>query len=283
MNPMDHAAAHERIEDLLLEPARLEALASSGDPEDVALRAHLEACPACRSDLEALRSTQRRIAGSLPKSLAEARAAVEPLDVPPSLRTSVAAAIRADVSATQPAAPTPAPAPATSPDAARRREPIARTWLALAASLVVLIGATVMTVDQANRRAAAEVETAALVELAAVMDEILTTDHKIVTLRHPNGAAAGSISWSRHDWVVLTKALAPPAAGQTYRCWLENGERSVPVGVMEFAGGTAYWVATLDDWQTWEIEDTTRFVVSLEAGEPPARTGEIVLAADLGT
>jgi hypothetical protein len=281
VSAMDHAAAHERIEDLLLEPARLAGLGTSSDSEDLALREHLDACPACRADLEAWRSVQRRIAGALPPSLGEARAAVEPVDVPPSLRTAVAAAIRADAAAASSQGATAAAAPATRQP--RRREPVARTWLALAASLVVLVGATVMTVDQAGRRAAAEAEAAALATLAAAMDEVLAAQHKIVTLRHPDGAAAGSISWSRHDWVVLTKALPAPAAGQTYLCWLEDGGRSVPVGEMEFAGGTAYWVATLDDWQTWEIEDTTRFVVSLEHGNPPSRTGEVVLSAELGS
>lgn len=282
MNRMDHAAAHERIEDLLLEPARLEATGSSNDPDDVALREHVEGCPACRSDLEALRAVQRRIADAVPRSAAEARAAVESIDVPTSLRTTVAAAIRADVAAARPGPERGVPR-AGATVGTRRREPIARTWLALAASLAVLIGATAMTFDQATRRAAAEADAAALATLAAAMDEILATDHRIVELRHPEGAVAGSISWSRHDWVVLTKALAAPAAGGSYRCWLEDGQKSVPVGEMEFAGGTAYWVATLDDWQTWEIGPTTQFVVSLETGDSPSRTGDIILSADLGT
>ena len=49
------------------------------------------------------------------------------------------------------------------------------------------------------------------------------------------------------------------------------------------AGGTAYWVATLDDWQTWEIGPTTEFVVSLEADGAATRSGPIVLSADLGS
>ena len=78
-------------------------------------------------------------------------------------------------------------------------------------------------------------------------------------------------------------SIAEPPSGQTYRCWLEDGDRSVAIGDMEFAGGTAYWVAAVDVWQTWEIGPATQFVVSLESGEPPARTGQIVLSADLNS
>ena len=37
---------------------------------------------------------------------------------------------------------------------------------------------------------------------------------------------------------------------------------------MDFAGQTAYWVASVDEWATWEIGPTTRFVVTLGAGRP---------------
>src|SRR5687767_15108645 len=93
MSAMDHAAAHERIEDLLLEPARLEALEASTAPEDMALRQHLDGCPACRSDLESWRQVQRHVADALPAST-EAVRDIEPIEVPPSLRTRVLAAVQ---------------------------------------------------------------------------------------------------------------------------------------------------------------------------------------------
>jgi hypothetical protein len=269
---MDHAAAHERIEDLLLEPARLAGLDASTEPDDLALREHVAGCPTCRADLDGWRALEHRLAEALPGSLGEATAAVEPIELPPSLRSRVAAAIA-------PAAAERSSVPIEGRPRSRRS--IGQSWLALAASLAVLVGAGLITVDQANRRAAAQAEAEALATLVAVVDGVLATEHRIVELRRPDGAAAGSISWSRHDWVVLTSALTRPAAGQQYRCWLEDGSRSVPVGVMDFTGGTAYWVATLDDWQTWEIGPTTQFVVSLEPADAQARTGPIVLSADL--
>jgi len=269
MSPMDHAAAHERIEDLLLEPARLAALDASSAPEDIALRAHLDGCPPCRSDLESWRRVQRSVADALPAS-AEAVLDIEPIEVPPSLRTRVLAAVQFGEG--------PLAAIAMDRPARAGRRAL---WLGLAASLVLLVGSAGLMLDQAARRVSADAEAHALATLVAAVDGVLATDHRIVELRRPDGTSVGSVSWSRRDWVVLTKALTPPPAGQRYTCWLEDGEKSVSVGVMEFAGGTAYWVETLEDWATWEIGPNTEFVVSLEAVDAPSRAGPIVLSADL--
>src|SRR5262249_48241047 len=99
MNPMDHAAAHDRIEDLLLEPARLADLSTSPDPADVGLREHIAGCPACRADLESWRDLQQSIADALPTGAspsgeAAARASVLPVEPPPSLRAATLQAIR---------------------------------------------------------------------------------------------------------------------------------------------------------------------------------------------
>lgn len=269
MSPMDHAAAHERIEDLILEPSRLVALDASSVPEDVALREHLDGCPACRADLDGWRLVQLRIAEALPAA-AEAARDVEPIEVPPSLRTRVLAAVQSGDRRLEP----------IPMHRAARARPTA-LWLGLAASLVLLVGSAVITLDQATRRASAESEAQALAGVVVAMDRVLAAPHKIVELHRTDGTAAGSVSWSRRDWVVLTTALQEPPADQRYKCWLEDGEQSVSVGLMEFAGGTAYWAETLDDWATWEIGPSTQFVVSLEAADAPARTGPIVLSADL--
>jgi len=52
---------------------------------------------------------------------------------------------------------------------------------------------------------------------------------------------------------------------------------------MDFTDGTAYWVATVDAWKTWEIGPTTQFVVSVESGNPASRTGDVILSANLGS
>jgi hypothetical protein len=268
--PMDHAAAHERIEDLLLEPSRLVALPSSTAPEDVALRDHLAGCPSCAADLEAWRRVQLAIDRALPGDAAAAAAAVEPVELPPSLRDRVLDDIR---TGDEPAAPV-SIARARS---ARRRQ---LGWLVgLAAGIGILLGTGVFTAQQLAERAAAEAQARELAAALQIVDRMLAVDHRVVQLRTTSGAPAGTISWSRHDWVVLTTALEEPPAGQEYLCWLESDGRSVPVGHMELAGDTAYWVATLDEWQTWEIGPTTQFVVTLEPAGARTRSGPAILEA----
>ncbi len=271
MTAMDHAAAHERIEDLLLEPTRLRALDGSPAPEDVALREHVAGCPACRADLEAWERLQRQLTDALPRSAIEATTAVEPTELPPSLRARVVSAVRSTDRALGPIVMA----------RARSRRAVA-TWVGLAASIVLLSGATVITADQVARRAAAEAEAQELSGAIATVERILATpNHRAVELTTIAGAPAGSITWSRHDWVVLTSALPEPAGGQRYRCWLEDGGESVAVGYMEFAGTTAYWAETLEDWATWEIGPDTQFVVTLEEAGSQTRAGPAILTADL--
>ncbi len=276
MSAMDHAAAHERIEDLLLEPARLAALRTSTTPEDVALREHLDGCPVCRADLDTWARLQTALGEALPGSAAEAATAVEPLELPASLRARVISAVR---SAEAPIAP-------VAMAGARRLGWVAQPrvgWLGLAAALVVLVVGAGVLVDQAGKLANAQADVAGLTEAMAAVDRILAAPHKVVELQRSDGSTAGSISWSRHDWVVLTSALSNPPAGQLYKCWLERDGRSVPVGVMEFTGGSAYWVASVDEFATWEMGPGARFVVTLEAAAAQQRTGPAVLEAALGS
>jgi Anti-sigma-K factor rskA len=280
MTAMDHGAAHERIEELLLEPARLAGLDSSRAPEDLALREHLAGCPTCRADLEGWARLQAALSDALPGAAAEAGAALEPMEPPASLRARVLSAVRAE-------APTEAASLARVPMAETRRrawfvQPGA-AWLGLAAALVVMVVGAGVLLNQAARLAAEQARVENLGEAVAAVDRILAEPgHRIVALKTQAGADAGSISWSRHDWVVLTSALGEPTADQRYTCWLENGSKSFRVGVMEFAGQTAYWVATVDNWKTWEIDASTRFVVSLEPVGAQTRTGGVVLQAALG-
>jgi hypothetical protein len=285
MSRMDHAAAHERIADLLLEPARLESLDRSMDPDDVDLRDHLASCHDCREDLATWRRLGRAVDRALPADAGAAMEAVEPIDAPPSLRARVIGAVH---EAAQEGAARDggigAPVPlATRREVAARRARRVAPWLGLAASVAVILGASWITLDQARLRTDAQQAAATLADVVATMDRVLAEEHAVVALRAEDGSSVGSISWSRHDWVVLTSGLAAPPPGQQYRCWLESGDRSVAIGEMEFVGATAYWVAAVDDWQTWEIGPETRFVVSLERGEPASRTGDVVLSAHLGS
>jgi hypothetical protein len=281
MSAMDHGTAHERIEDLLLEPARLSALRRSEAPEDAALREHLDGCPACRADLDGWARLQAALTDALPAAPEAAVAVVEPVELPASLRARVISAVR---SPDMPVAPVAMAGSGLRRSLAGWPAPRGSAWLGLAAAVVVLVVGAGLLVDQAGKLEAAQAETRSMEQVVAAVDRILAEPkHKVVQLLRPDGTAAGSISWSRHDWVVLTTGLTEPSSGQRYKCWLDDGTRSVPVGVMDFADGTAYWVATLDEWQTWEIGPSTRFVVSLEAADAQVRNGPPVLSAVLGS
>jgi hypothetical protein len=275
MRPMDHAAAHERIEDLLLDPRRLADLEASTAPDDVALREHVAGCAACRADLEGWRALEAAIASSLPRSTDEALAVTEPTELPPSLRATVLAGARSEQKASSSIALA-VPRRSGGPS---RLAPL----LAMAAALILVVGSAWVVVDQANRRAAAEAENAALTSVLAAVDRVLASPgHVVVQLHQPDGTNAGSISWSRHDWVVITNALARPAAGSTYLCWLVEGDAAQRIGTMQFAGTTAFWVASVDKWATWEIKPTTKFIVTLhpDCGQQPQ--GPTLLEAALG-
>jgi hypothetical protein len=274
---MDHAAAHERIEDLLLDPRRLADLERSTAPEDVALREHVAGCAACRADLDAWRGLGAAITGSLPRSTGEAMAATEPTELPPSMRAAVLARARSEPRAaagsTQPIA--------IDPHRARRSR--LGPLLALAASLIVIVGSVGVVLDQTAQRHAAEAEAAGLTTALGAVNRVLAAPgHVVVQLQDPSGTNAGSISWSRHDWVVITNALARPASGQSYLCWLEENGRSTLVGSMQFAGDTAFWVASVDKWATWEITPATRFVVTLQPTGSTQLDGQTLLEASLG-
>ena len=281
MSTMDHAAAHERIEDLLLDPRRLADLDASSAPDDVALREHVAGCAACRADLDAWRTVERAIAASLPRSADEAASATEPTELPPSLRAAVLSRARSEPKGSVvPASGTGAP---VAIDARRARSSRLGPLLALAASLVVIVGSVGLVVDQANRRHVAETETAALTSALGAVNRVLAAPgHVVVQLHDPTGTNAGSISWSRHDWVVITNALAAPPAGQTYTCWLVEGDNAQRIGTMQFAGETAFWVASIDNWATWEIKPTTRFVVTLQPSDTTTLSGSPLLEAGLG-
>jgi Anti-sigma-K factor rskA, C-terminal len=272
MSAMDHAAAHERIEDLVLEPTRLAALPESVEPADIALRDHLAGCTACRTDLEGWQQLQRSLSAALPASAEAATIAVDPIDLPPSLRATVAGTARAsDVASTA--------ASMVSPGRPR----LLVAWLGAAAAMVALVAAGLFAFDQVNHRVDAESDARALASALAAVDRVLAApEHRVAQLRDSAGLASGSISWSGSDLVVLTTALAEPPADRQYLCWLMEPEGGAVIGRMYFAGRTAYWIGSLDEWATFRIGPDTRFLVTLQERTAEDIVGQVVLSADLG-
>jgi hypothetical protein len=273
---MDHAEAHERIADLALEPRDLEAILTSESPQDRALAEHVAGCETCRADLDAWQGVHRTLAGALHNDRPGARVDVEPIEPDEALRAGILAAARAD-RASEPAVPA-------------RISPIAiannRIWsplLGLAAALVVAVAGTFLLAGPGQSLLHTVDEARALSEVVASVNRILAEpNHQVAALKTTAGQSGGSVAWASRDLVVLTSALSDPGQGQTYKCWLASGGVETAIGKMEFAGTTAYWVGSLDEWASIALDPGTQFIVSLEpTNGSSTRTGSIVLEADL--
>jgi len=296
MPPFEHAEAHERLADLALEPGALDRL---GSPGTDLLGAHVAACETCRRDVEAWRRTHARLLearGPAEDGLGLADLAdAEPIAAPAEVRDAVLAAARRS----QGAGRSPGAAGATMVVGsatvvpgrgagsgtvvrlADRSRPALRRILPLVAALaIVAVGAGVL-VDQAARLDRASREVASLEAVAASLNRVLNDpDHRTVDLRAADGSAAGTLAWSSRDLVVLTTVLEPPPPDRVYRCWIERDGKRSPVGQMWFAGDTAFWNGTLDEWATTSIEAGGTFGVSLEPVVKP-EGNPAVLSADL--
>jgi hypothetical protein len=280
MMPLGHAEAHERLADLALEPGALDQI---GPPDGDPLAAHIVTCESCRAEIEEWKQTQARLdeaRGTGPSRLDLADLATDdPITTPPALRGAILRAVR---TAPVPVPAGPEPPPLPLPGARRAfRIPGARRLLPLVAVLAVVAVGAGLAIDQAARLDRAHQQTAALESVAATVDRVLRDpNHRVVDLRGADGVVRGSLSWSSHDLVVLTTALEPPPPDRVYRCWIErDGERS-PVGKMWFAGATAFWNGTLDEWATTSFEAGGTFGVSLEPISGPVGN-PAVLVADL--
>jgi len=278
---LTHSEAQDLLADLVLDAGNVDSAALdrlAGQP----LSEHLASCAECDRDLAAWQRTHAAVRAALvdpadpahPHRLADL-AGDEPIGAPAELRSVVRN--RARIGLMQPSA-----RPQPREVRGVRRRPMTRRLLPLVAVFAVLLVAGGALLDQGTRLDAARAEAAALQAVTATLDRVLADpNHRVVELRGADGVAAGSISWSSRDLVVLTTALAAPPAGSVYRCWVEvDGKRS-PVGQMWFAGKTGYWTGTLDAWGTTSFGDGATFGISLEpiAG---STGGPAILVGQLG-
>ena len=284
MSPLNHPEAHEQLSDLSLAPGALDRV---GPPATDPLSAHVASCETCAGEIRAWRRTEDLLETALGSG--EDRPGLSDLvtedsiGVPAGLRDSVLAAIRDLPAAVAGDAGARSSADERRPVVleSRRWAPIAWRVLPLVAALAIVAVGAGLIVDQAGRLDAAHRETAALEAVAATVDRVLRDPtHRTVELHGADGTASGSMSWSRRDIAVLALALVPPPPDRVYRCWIDRGGVRSPVGEMQFAGGTAYWIGSLSEWATTSFAAGT-FGVSLEpvsgsVGNPA------VLAADLG-
>jgi hypothetical protein len=260
---MEHAEAHELLADLALEPSRLTGLERDDSAETEPLRVHVAGCATCTAEIETWRRTwsafgDARAAGEAPRG--------DLLRAPASVRAATLAAIAGPTAIT---APTAAPA---APVAASRRwsAPRGLSWLAVAAALVIAIGAGSLAWVRTSELDRSRAEAAELAEVAATMDRVLADPvHWVTPLSTVDGAPGGTLAWSNSEIVVISAVLPAPEPGQTYRCWVERAGKRSPIGAMEFTGGTGYWAGVMTGWDGL-LTHGARFGVSLV----PAAGGE---------
>ena len=314
MTSIGHAEAHERLLDLALEPEALQRLAldlaeRGGRSMDDPFVVHVASCSTCRdvvaswerthstvlqalsgppgttavrlADLAedthiaapaALRSILlERIGGSSDIEVAD-RVAGHENEASDSLRTPGSGSVRRSLGFGR------------RSDSVRRSLGFGgprRRLLPLVAVLGIVAIAGGLVINQSTRLDEARRDTAALEAVSATVDRVLRDPaHRVVDLRAADGTSVGSISWSSRDFVVLTGALQPPPAGSIYACWIERDGVRSPVGQMWFAGGTAFWTGSLDEWATTSFGSGT-FGISLEPVTGP-RGNPAVLVGDLG-
>jgi len=273
---VDHAAAHERIADLALEPGGLEVALASPAPENRALAEHVAGCERCLADIAAWRGVHRTLGSALRLGAPGQRPDLEPIEAGADLRRAVLASASEQTR----------PQPASAPRLGGIQIPALRIpslVLGLAAALVVAIGGTLLLAGPATDLARTVAEARSLSSVVAATNRVLADPHHtVVALATSDGAPAGSISWSSQDLVVLTSALTPPQAGSVYRCWLVGPSQEKPIGEMAFTAGTAYWVGSLDDWASIALRPGWSFYVTLESGPAGSkRSGPVVLEAEL--
>ncbi len=295
---LGHAEAHERLMDLTLEPDALHGLAvalakSRGGPENDPLAAHILSCATCRDVVASWERTHATVRHALSASADAVEASLgelaydEHVPAPPALRSAILELVEGSLEGEPRPSPRPQLAEQGAEAAPTRRmgfvgASLGRRLLPLAAVLGIVAVAAGLVVNQSARLDEARRETAALEAVAATVDRVLRDPgHRVVDLRAADGVPVGSISWSSQDLVVLTGALPPPPAGKIYACWIERDGVRSPIGQMWFAGTTAYWTGSLDEWATTSFGSGT-FGVSLEPLEGP-RGHPAVLVGDLGT
>jgi hypothetical protein len=309
---IDHAAAHERLTDLALEPRRLTTLEDDATAVGRDLREHVRSCPDCHSELEAWRSVWGALDAAAdlnraphgldrPRLLvagdADDRPASDPwggeaaaVEPPAGLRSRLLSAIQVESDAVAGDTAGGRPEPSKVPEVSTALPRVERgrlirmttrvSWLATAAALVIALGLGGLAWQRSAQLEDARGQVAALASVTATLDGILASpSHRVVMLRTADGTPGGTLAWSSSNLVVLTSALPVPPEGSTYRCWVERNGYRTPVGSMWFSGSVGYWGGPLGAYGGF-LDTGTRFGVSLVpatggAGSPAVLIGQI--------
>lgn len=252
---MDHAEGQQRLQDALLAPGKLDAVAADETPDGLRLSEHLASCAACRRELEALRETSALLALAAP----------DDLHAPPEARERVLRAV----------ANTGAVRSRPAPWALGRRWPPVASRLAMAAALGVLVVGAFVGLQLIAQRDQSTQQARELARLTAATDLLLRQQDLVrVTLLGAGGQPAGSLLQdpSEDRIVVVAQGLPAPPAGQRYGCYLERDGRRVEVGWMRLSGDLAYWAGPMAE-PSDAGRSGDRFIVVVEDAETPVLEG----------
>jgi anti-sigma-K factor RskA len=239
------------------------ALDSLDAGDRASFEAHLSECDECAGEMRSLRRVAAALAQSVPQSIP-----------PPELRRRVLESLTGGPA-------TYAKSPAV--------ENLRRTWLLLAATLIVAVGAGVYAAILQIRVADLEARLQqALVqrvsaELQASMGVLAAPDLVRIDLAGQPAApqARGRALWSRARGMVFTAAALPPLpAGRVYQVWVVTQPGPVSAGLLtpDLAGGGLTFFETPPD-----IPPPTAVAVTIEpAGGLPAPTGAFYLVGSPG-
>jgi hypothetical protein len=283
---MDHAEVRELLEDAAIEPGGLERLMAGDTPTASIVAGHLAGCADCAEELERLRRSVGLIRPTVravpPPELRERTLAyVAALGRPRGTAGDAATAPQSVVSPRT----TPAMAPTPIAVAGGDRRPMSRLGLfaSVAAAVIVAVTGTALLVsaNQASTSKALFAEIDALGDVARWTLRVdAQQDVRRVELASATGTpASGSLvfSPSSKELVVVAENLTPAAAGQEYRCWVEEGGKRSSIGKMFFGGELAYWVGDVE--LLAGLPSDARFGVSLVDLGAPGAPGAPVLVS----
>ncbi len=284
MDTMDHSEVRELLEDAAIEPGGIERLMAGDTPTASLVAGHLAGCADCAEELERL----RRSVGLIQPTV---RAVP-----PPELRARTLAYVAAvgrprgvtiddDRDAPRAAASVTTLVP-ISPVLGRGRVRRRRIgWIgSVAAALVIAVGGTTLILNTdhaaANARLSAEIDALGDVARWTLRVDAQPDVRRIQLASATGSTASGTLVFSptSTELVIVANQLAPAAAGQEYRCWVELAGHRTAIGKMFFGGNLAYWVGDVP--QVAGLAPGARFGVSLVDLGTNGAPGEPILVAD---
>jgi len=246
------------------------------DPDErAAFEAHLAGCEECAAEVRALRRVTDALAQTVPQRTPR-----------PELRQRALASLTGA---------------STMPRASHRAESLTRSWLPLAATLVLALGVAAYAARLQTRVAGLEARLEQALVQASAADRAVADARRVsAELQSAMGVlaapdlvridlagqptapqASARALWSRARGMVFTASNLPPLpAGRVYQVWVVTGPAPVSAGLLtpDPSGGGLTFFSTPPD-----IPPPTAVAVTLEpAGGVPAPTGQFYLVGTPG-